>query len=91
MLWGSATVDARGREVKQFINNHNINIMNNGAPTRISYDTETAIDLHCVHRTWELICIGESPRHRGTVTIVRYLYRMKRPSREMTQRKRDGR
>ena len=44
-LWGSATVDAQGREVEHFINNHNINIMNKGAPTRISYDTETAIDL----------------------------------------------
>ena len=43
-LWGSATVDARGREVKHFTNNHNINILNNGAPARISYDTETAMD-----------------------------------------------
>ena len=44
-LWGSATVDVRGREVEHFINNHKINIMNNGSPTRISYDTQTAIDL----------------------------------------------
>ena len=44
-LWGPATVDARGREVEHFINNRNINIMNNGAPTRISYDTDIAIDL----------------------------------------------
>ena len=44
-LWGLTTVDARGREVELFINNHNMNIINNGAPTRISYNIETAIDL----------------------------------------------
>ena len=44
-LWESAAVDAQGGDVEHFINNHNINIMNNGAPTRISYDTKTAIDL----------------------------------------------
>ena len=31
--------------MERFIDNHNINIMNNGAPTRILYNTESAIDL----------------------------------------------
>ena len=44
-LWGSATVDARNRQVEQFINNQIINIMNNCAPIRISYNTDTAVDL----------------------------------------------
>lgn len=45
ILWGSAKTDKRGKEIENFIHNHNLNIMNNGAPTRISYQIETAIDL----------------------------------------------
>ena len=47
ILWGSDNTDARGRKVERFIDNHNINIMNNGAPTRILYNTESEIDLMC--------------------------------------------
>ena len=43
--WLSDNTDARGREVERFIDNHNTNIMNNGAPARILYNTETAIDI----------------------------------------------
>ena len=35
----------RGREVEQFIAHNNINVMNNGAPTRIVDQAESAIDL----------------------------------------------
>ena len=37
--------DARGRAVEQFIVNSGRNKMNEGAPTRVSYNAETAIDL----------------------------------------------
>ena len=37
ILWGSDNTDARGRKVERFIDNQNINIMNNGAPTSILY------------------------------------------------------
>ena len=45
ILWGSDNTDARGRKVERFIDNHNINVMNYGAPTRILYNTKPAIDL----------------------------------------------
>ena len=45
ILWGSDNTDTRSREVERFIDNHNINIMNNGAPTLILYNAESAIDL----------------------------------------------
>ena len=37
--------DVRGRAVEQFIMNSGMNIMNDGAPTRVSYNAKTAIDL----------------------------------------------
>ena len=37
--------DARGRAVEQFIMNSDMNIINDGAPTRVSYNAETATDL----------------------------------------------
>ena len=45
ILWGSEVTDARGRQVEVFIEQHNLSLMNNGAPTRILYDQESAIDL----------------------------------------------
>ena len=44
-LWGSTNTDGRGREIEAFITQQGLNIMNNGAPTRILYNTESAIDL----------------------------------------------
>ena len=44
-LWGSEKTDCRGRQIEAFVEQRNINIMNNGAPTRILYETETAIDV----------------------------------------------
>ena len=44
-LWGSNHTDSRGRLVEAFLGQHDINIMNNGALTRILYDTESSIDL----------------------------------------------
>lgn len=44
-VWGSERTDARGRIVEEAINNNNLNILNNGLPTRIAYNTESAIDL----------------------------------------------
>ena len=46
-IWGSRETKPRGREVEQFIGNHNVIIMNNEAPTRIERNSETAIDLIC--------------------------------------------
>jgi len=44
-LWGSCTTDTRGRIIGDFIEANNLNILNDGTPTRIGYQTETAIDL----------------------------------------------
>lgn len=44
-MWGSTTTDARGQIVESFLSHNNLNILNNGTPTRIGYQTETAIDL----------------------------------------------
>ena len=37
--------DRRGRTIEAFTVEHSLNIINNEAPTRVSYDTESAIDL----------------------------------------------
>lgn len=44
-IWGSRTTDTRGRIIEAFINESNLNILNNGDPTRIAYNAETAIDI----------------------------------------------
>ena len=44
-LWGSTNTDGRGREIETFITQQGLNIINNGAPTRILYNTESTIDL----------------------------------------------
>ena len=63
-IWGSEYVNSRGREVEQFVNNHNIVIMNNGAPTRIVGNPETAIDLTICTASMEALFhwkVAESP------------------------------
>ena len=47
-LWGCETTDARGSTVVSVINYFNLNILNNGSPTRVSYGTESCIDLTIV-------------------------------------------
>lgn len=44
-LWGSAVTDTRGKTLERVMMTNNINILNDGQPTRISYNNETAIDL----------------------------------------------
>lgn len=44
-LWGSETTDCRGRLLEDFIMHNNVNILNDGTPTRITHISETAIDL----------------------------------------------
>ena len=43
-MWGLRETDRRGRKIEEFITRHDLN-MNNGAPTRIWCETESAIDL----------------------------------------------
>jgi len=43
--WGCSTTNPRGTIMEEFALHNNLNILNNGAPTRISYNTESAIDL----------------------------------------------
>jgi ribonuclease HI len=45
IMWGSDGTDARGTEVEEFITANDVALLNNGNPTRISYQTESAIDL----------------------------------------------
>jgi len=44
-LWGCESIDARGREMESFLTSNNLNVLNNGAPTRIGYHSQSAIDL----------------------------------------------
>jgi len=44
-LWGSAATDARGHHIEQFIHHNSLNILNNGAPTRVAYQVQSAIDI----------------------------------------------
>ena len=43
-MWGSERTHGRGREVEGFMLQQDLNIMNNGAPTRILYGVNAAID-----------------------------------------------
>ena len=47
ILWGSNHTDNRGTKIEKFIEDHELNIMNSGAPTHFSfgYKTTSAIDL----------------------------------------------
>lgn len=44
-LWGSVSLDARGSIIEEFMTRNNLNILNTGAPTRISHTVETVLDL----------------------------------------------
>ena len=44
-IWRSRETLARCRILEEFITNNNLNILNNGSPTRIAYATGLAIDL----------------------------------------------
>ena len=44
-IWGSESTDARGLIVERTVDSNNLNILNNGLPTRIAYNSESAIDL----------------------------------------------
>ena len=44
-MWGCRTRDARGRVIDEVLSAYHLNIFNIGAPTRIVYNTESAIDL----------------------------------------------
>ena len=44
-LWGDRAADARGNVIHSFLMTNNLNILNSGQSTRISYGTESAIDL----------------------------------------------
>ena len=45
VLWGSRVSNRRGREVERVALENGVHIMNDGTPTRIGYQSETAIDL----------------------------------------------
>ena len=47
-LWGSISSDHRGNLVESFIRNNNLNVLNNGSPTRISNLSNSVIDLSIV-------------------------------------------
>lgn len=46
-LWGSERTDMRGRMIEEVLEERNLNILNDGSPTHVSfaYGTESAIDL----------------------------------------------
>ena len=63
ILWGSQTINSRGKIVEKIINDHNLVIMNSGDPTHFSlqYRTFSCIDLTIVspllagYYQWEVI------------------------------------
>lgn len=44
-LWGSNTIDARGRTIEEVARQMQLNIINDGTPTRVTLESETCIDL----------------------------------------------
>jgi len=46
--WGSPTTDTRGNQVMKFIQDNNLNLLNDGRPTRTSGNSSSAIDLTLV-------------------------------------------
>lgn len=44
-IWGCDTTDARGRIIENVVNTNNLNIINDGRPTRITHNSSTAIDI----------------------------------------------
>ena len=44
-LWGCRGNNARGRRVEEILRANGLNILNNGSPTYITPNTESAIDL----------------------------------------------
>lgn len=64
-LWGSSSTDARGRAVESFIETNSLNVLNNGSPTRVGFNSESAIDLTIISPTLASDCNWEvlpSPR-----------------------------
>ena len=47
-LWVNFIVDGRGQQVATFITKSNLNVLNDGSPTRITSLSETAVDLAIV-------------------------------------------
>ena len=47
-VWGSSRTDTRGRKLERVMLNAELNILNDGTPTRIEFGSETAIDLSIV-------------------------------------------
>ena len=47
-IWGSDTADSRGTQVANFIENNNLNILNNCNATRISGSSRYSIDLSII-------------------------------------------
>ena len=59
-MWGSELTDDCEREIDAVMLQHNLNVMNMGAPSRILYEVESAIDLSlCTpqirHITWTVL------------------------------------
>ena len=52
-MWGSRTRDAFGLVVEDFLTDNNLNIINSGEPTRISYQAQSCIDLTMCFPTLE--------------------------------------
>ena len=44
-MWGSEVTDSRGQIIENVIATNELNVINNGAPTRVAYNVETAIDI----------------------------------------------
>ena len=71
-LWGCETTDVRGRTVVSVINHLNLNILNKGSSTRVSYGTESCIDLTIVLPRSEPITqwnVASSPNDRDHCPI----------------------
>ena len=67
-LWGSETTDACGISIEGVVNELDLNILNNGNSTRVSYGIESCLDLTIVSNRLEPLTPW-SVAHRQTTAI----------------------
>ena len=60
-LWGDDIINQSGRIIEQLLITENINLMNDGSPTRFCVQTGnmTCLERHCAHQMLGLILSGQ--------------------------------
>ena len=64
-IWGSRNNSARGNIIEEFLNTNNLNIMNDGSPTRVTATFESAIDMSIcspILQIQSIVCVTHTSR-----------------------------